>query len=302
VSLKSPHWSELNLVVETRVNHKIPELIVDSVGEKLPTIEEIEQYAKIGEIPACCKDQPSECAAKILLALTRKTYRPRKADRLWKDIKKHEKYMERRLGRPCGISVATLDYLINVSGKWDQAVVAEADQIENLTNAATVDGLTGLYMREVFDSWLEKMVAECQRYGDSLSLLMADIDDFKAINDTHGHPVGDKVLKSIGAELKNNLRSADFAARYGGEELAAVLPHTKIRPARTVAEKIRIAVEKHFADRLGVTISIGVASWHSDMRSPTGLIKAADQALYEAKQAGKNCVYVHGRLLPPKDD
>jgi diguanylate cyclase (GGDEF)-like protein len=68
-----------------------------------------------------------------------------------------------------------------------------------------------------------------------------------------------------------------------------------------VAEKIRTAVEKHFADHLGVTISIGIASWQSDMRSPTGLIEAADQALYEAKQAGKNCVFVHGRLLPTND-
>jgi diguanylate cyclase (GGDEF)-like protein len=198
--------------------------------------------------------------------------------------------------------VAALDYLINVSEEWEHAVVAEADQIENLTDAATVDGLTGLYMREIFDSWLEKMVAESQRYGDPLSLLMADIDDFKTINDTHGHPVGDKVLRAIGAEMKNNLRSADLAARYGGEELAAVLPHTTIQPARTVAEKIRTAVEEHFSEHLGVTISIGVASWQSDMRSPTGLIEAADQALYEAKQAGKNRVSVFGGVQSPNDD
>lgn len=288
--------------MESKVTHKITESIVDSVGEKLPTIAEIECYAKEDVVPACCNDKPAECAAKILFALTRNTYRPRDAERLWQAIRRHKKHLEGRLGRACGISVAALDYLINVSEEWEHAVVAEADQIENLTDAATVDGLTGLYMREIFDSWLEKMVAESQRYGDPLSLLMADIDDFKTINDTHGHPVGDKVLRAIGAEMKNNLRSADLAARYGGEELAAVLPHTTIQPARTVAEKIRTAVEKHFSEHLGVTISIGVASWQSDMRSPTGLIEAADQALYEAKQAGKNRVSVFGGVQSPNDD
>ncbi len=103
--------------------------------------------------------------------------------------------------------VSALDYLMNVSGKWDEAVVAEVNQIETLTEAAILDGLTGLYVREVFDSWLEKSVAESQRYGDALSLLMADIDDFKKVNDTHGHQVGDRVFKTIGSDFMDNLRS-----------------------------------------------------------------------------------------------
>jgi len=204
----------------------------------------------------------------------------------------HETWLVKRLGRRSGISVAALDFLMNVSGEMEQAVVAEADQIEDLTDAATMDGLTGLYMREIFDSWLEKSVAESQRYGDPLSLLMADIDDFKMINDTHGHQVGDEVLKDIGTAFMDSLRSADFAARYGGEELVAVLPHTGIRSARRVAEKIRRAVQKRYAAQLGVTISIGVACWRGDMSAPTDFVEAADRALYEAKRSGKNCVKV----------
>jgi diguanylate cyclase (GGDEF)-like protein len=181
---------------------------------------------------------------------------------------------------------------MNVIGEWDQAAVTEIEQMEDLADAATMDGLTGLYMREVFESWLEKSVAESERYGDPLSLMMADIDDFKEINDVHGHQTGDKVLKQIGSDFLSNLRSADFAARYGGEELVAVLPHTRLNSAYTVAEKIRRTVFERFKSDLGATISIGVACWQDGMKKPADLVQAADKALYAAKEAGKNRVVV----------
>jgi diguanylate cyclase (GGDEF)-like protein len=278
--------------MDNKIKQHIPEDLIDSVGEALPTFEEIERFAKDGTPPKSCSGPLRDCAARILLALTRKAYHPKKAEKLWRAIVKHEKWLKERLGRKSGISVAALDYLMNVVGEWDQAVVAETEQIEDLTDAATLDGLTGLYMREVFDPWLEKSVAESRRYGDPLSLLMADIDDFKTINDTHGHQAGDKVLKSIGSDFRNNLRSADFAARYGGEELVAVLPHTKRNSAYTVAEKIRRAVCERFEDNLDVTISIGAACWRDDMNSASDLVQAADKALYAAKEMGKNRVVV----------
>jgi diguanylate cyclase (GGDEF)-like protein len=214
---------------------------------------------------------------------------------LWQAIVKHEKWLKVRLGRKPGISVAALDYLMNVVGEWDQAVVAEIEQIEDLTEAATLDGLTGLYTREVFQPWLEKSVAECQRYGDPLSLLMADIDDFKEINDSYGHQTGDEVLRIIGSDFLDNLRSADLAARYGGEELVAILPHTNLDSAFTVAEKICRSVNERFRANLHVTISIGVAGWEEEMNAPNDLVQAADKALYEAKEQGKNRVIIGPR-------
>jgi diguanylate cyclase (GGDEF)-like protein len=134
------------------------------------------------------------------------------------------------------------------------------------------------------------MVAEARRYGTPLSLLMADIDDFKEVNDRHGHQMGDEVLERIGTIILENVRSADLAARYGGEELAVVLPHTEIASAQTVAENIRTAVMKRFENDLKVTISIGVAAWQCHMNQPANLVRAADSGLYAAKEGGKNKV------------
>ncbi|MBR9987455.1 MAG: GGDEF domain-containing protein [Desulfosarcina sp.] len=268
--------------------------LLEFVEEDLPSLDEIERFASGGARPKSCTGSLRECAARILLTLTRKTYPPDKAERLWQAIVAHEKWVTGKLGRRSGVSVAALDYLMNVAGDWDQAVVAEVEQIETLADAATLDGLTGLYSRDIFDQWLAKSVAESQRYGDPLSLLMADIDDFKAVNDTYGHQIGDTVLATIGSAFLDNLRSADFAARYGGEELVAVLPHTRGNSAAIVAEKIRKAVsDQQFENRLGVTISIGVACWHEDINDSAGLIQAADRALYAAKEAGKNRVVIH---------
>ena len=274
------------------VSKQISKDLLEFVEEDLPTLEEIERFAAGGQRPASCTGSIGECAARILLTLTRKAYPPEQAEKLWRAIVAHEKWVTRKLGRKSGVSVAALDYLMNVAGDWEQAVVAKPEQIEILADAATLDGLTGLYSREVFDQWLAKSVAESRRYSDPLSLLMADIDDFKAVNDKHGHPTGDAVLKHIGSDFLNNLRSADYAARYGGEELVAALPHTQCNAAHTVAEKIRETIEGRFKDNLSVTISIGVACWRDDMNGPADLVHAADKALYAAKETGKNCVVV----------
>jgi diguanylate cyclase (GGDEF)-like protein len=267
------------------------ETLLEYVEEDLPTLEEIERFASGGEPPKSCKTALGDCASKILFALTRKAYPPREANKLWRAIVKHEQWVTQKLGRKSGVSVAALDYLMNEAGDWDEAVVAEVEQIETLADAATMDGLTGLYTREVFDQWIAKAVAEGRRYAYPISMLMADIDDFKMINDTHGHQTGDDVLKCIGSDFTENLRASDFAARYGGEELVAVLPHTTRDAAVKVAEKIRQAVSERFNNNLGVTISIGVAGWREEsMNAPAELIQAADGALYAAKQAGKNCV------------
>jgi diguanylate cyclase (GGDEF)-like protein len=274
------------------VSKQISEDLLEFVEDDLPTNEEIERFAAGNERPGSCTGSTGECAARILLTLTRKAYPPEQAEKLWQAIVAHEKWVTGKLGRRSGVSVAALDYLLNVAGDWDQAVVTEPEQIEILADAATLDGLTGLYSRKVFDRWLAKSVAESKRYGDPLSLLMADIDDFKSVNDLHGHQTGDEVLKHIGSDFLNTLRSADFAARYGGEEMVAVLPHTDGRSAHTVAEKIRRSVRQRFDDHLEVTISIGVACWRGDMNGPADLLQAADNALYTAKKTGKDRVVV----------
>jgi diguanylate cyclase (GGDEF)-like protein len=133
--------------------------------------------------------------------------------------------------------------------------------------------------------------------------LMMDLDNFKGVNDAHGHPAGDQVLKAVGKLLRTAARATDLAARYGGEELVLVLPGTGKATAAAIAESIRRAVAakpvKGDAKAVPVTISIGVATLEADspLKEAAHLLKAADLAVYAAKHAGRNCVKVFS--LPP---
>jgi diguanylate cyclase (GGDEF)-like protein len=164
---------------------------------------------------------------------------------------------------------------------------------------ARTDGLTGLTNRREFDHRLNQEINRALRFERPISLIMLDIDNFKFFNDTYGHPVGDDLLRQLSAVLLDNVRVVDIAARYGGEEFAIILPETGIDDAYLVAERIRKRVAKlkekplltdiPIPDTL-VTISLGVACVPDHAKTPEGLIKVADVALYQAKQSGKNKV------------
>jgi len=143
---------------------------------------------------------------------------------------------------------------------------------------------------------LEEEVARARRYKTPLSVVMIDIDHFKQVNDTHGHAMGDEVLRNIGAMLKACVRTTDLAARYGGEELTLVLPHTDLPAAIQVAENLRqkFADLEHQLDGVSLkkTASMGVAARDGQGEIPHAedLLKHADEALYRAKQNGRNRV------------
>ena len=173
-------------------------------------------------------------------------------------------------------------------------------QNKQLMRQATTDALTGLSNRALFDAFLAEHFADATRRGRPLSLLMMDVDKFKAINDAHGHQVGDEVLRTLGKLLRAAAKPTDLPARYGGEELAIVLPGVSRATAATLAETIRraVAARQVKCDKLSVpvTTSIGVASYEpgGPFRDVTHLVKAADMAVYAAKRAGRNCVRVFG--------
>lgn len=162
---------------------------------------------------------------------------------------------------------------------------------EQAEKLATTDGLTGLLNRRTFDAVLDRRWREAQRYKRPLSLLLLDIDHFKKVNDAHGHPAGDSVLAAVAGILEQCARDTDAVARYGGEEMALVLPETDEAGARVIAERIRKAVEAAQTPTeqgaLRVTVSIGIAT---QGKSPEELLDAADKALYRAKQSGRNRV------------
>jgi diguanylate cyclase (GGDEF)-like protein len=157
------------------------------------------------------------------------------------------------------------------------------------------DALTGLFNRGYFDQVFGQAVAMVKNNGTALSVLLIDIDHFKNVNDTYGHPVGDMVLKKVASIISMRLRPTDFCARYGGEEFVILLPGSPASGAEVVAERVRRQVAEAVLDMGGtssrVTISIGRATLipSSSMR-PEELLKTVDQALYEAKHAGRNCV------------
>lgn len=161
-----------------------------------------------------------------------------------------------------------------------------------LYHIAITDDLTRLYTQRHFRTCIEKSFSDFQRYGEKFSLLMIDLDDFKRINDTYGHPVGDIVLREIAEVISGSIRDNDLAFRYGGEEFAVLLPGTGTRGCRHVAERIRRSTEESVLDKGGrnlrVTVSIGCATLPDTALTVRDLILAADTRLYDAKKAGKN--------------
>ncbi|MGA2441039.1 MAG: GGDEF domain-containing protein [Tepidisphaeraceae bacterium] len=172
------------------------------------------------------------------------------------------------------------------------------EQNQALQQKATTDALTSLNNRARFDEALKSQFAAARASGAALTLLMLDIDKFKSINDRYGHQVGDQVLANLGKLLKSAARAKDLAARYGGEEMAMILPETPRPVGAAIAETIRQAVAKQpilcGKQIVAITVSIGIATLeaNSRMTDPGHLLKAADMAVYAAKHSGRNCVKI----------
>jgi diguanylate cyclase (GGDEF)-like protein len=163
---------------------------------------------------------------------------------------------------------------------------------EQVQRQAVTDELTGLANHRRFQEALAQELAGARRDGQTTGLVMLDVDNFKQVNDTYGHPQGDEVLKALARVLRETSREVDHPARYGGEEMAIVLHHTDLEGAYNAAERVRTAVERlrittlDGEDELGVTVSLGVAA--AGAGANQDLVAAADKALYEAKASGKN--------------
>jgi two-component system cell cycle response regulator len=174
---------------------------------------------------------------------------------------------------------------------------------EQQRQLAVRDGLTGLYNRRAFNELLTSAIAnEDRRAEGRLGLVLLDLDHFKKLNDTYGHPAGDAALRSLARLLNQHLRKGDQAARYGGEEFVVILPGSNEEHAKGAAERLRSALEKHRfvfeGARIPLTASLGVAIWPADGREPDTLLSASDRALYAAKEAGRNRVVVASSLAP----
>lgn len=161
---------------------------------------------------------------------------------------------------------------------------------ERLQEISVTDSLTNLYNHRHIIERLQEHIVSSERYQRALSIMMFDIDFFKKVNDTYGHPFGDEVLEQVSVTLREVIRAVDIAGRYGGEEFLVVMPETDLAKALAIAVRVRVAIESlTWVHPITVTISAGVAMWRQD-ETATQLIGRADCLLYAAKQDGRNVV------------
>jgi diguanylate cyclase (GGDEF)-like protein len=213
-----------------------------------------------------------------------------------------------------GVVLGVTEPLVEAAPRWMATVVSTvaaavlvsalrsrvAEIVSRLANAARTDPLTGLQNRRGFEESFAAEVERASREGRELAVLLGDLDHFKALNDELGHPAGDAALVRVGQLLLSGMRRPDAVARTGGEEFALLLPAAGGEMAWAIAERMRSAVEEAFGrDRVPLTISLGLASYPKDGVTADSLLAAADQALYAAKQLGRNRSVIYSQEIAP---
>ena len=200
------------------------------------------------------------------------------------------------------LSKKTIDYIKQLTNQ-SSTTIQKAAVYAEILKYASFDALTGLNNRRQFEMRLGQEVATAKRKKTDLSCIMIDIDHFKKVNDTYGHAVGDYVLSQVAKMITGAIREYDIASRYGGEEFCILLPHTKVKEASIVAERLRKTVESTIldiksvcefdCDNFNVTISMGVNEYDQSYTTTEQIYKNADKALYRAKKSGRNKVVVY---------
>jgi diguanylate cyclase len=298
-ALGSAMLSPVRLI--SRCFHKpvAPHDPLEAAGEQKPVVDEREQRL----------NDTAQTIRSILLALATEIHRTEKAAsdstemlgdvrdainrmELPADLKEAHAILTNEIDRVMA-SNSTLKHELASS---QEVLAFQRCQIETLRTAVRIDGLTQLANRAYFDEKLTEMVKLRQRYDDEpFSLMMIDLDNFKAINDSNGHPAGDRILKGVATKIKATLRGSDFLARFGGDEFALILLKTDKKAAAEVALKLCSEVgDSRFildSETLTMTLSIGLTEARKN-DTEESLLKRADDALYRVKAQGRNSVCV----------
>jgi diguanylate cyclase (GGDEF)-like protein len=212
-------------------------------------------------------------------------------------ILEHKYGLSEKLQRDIGFRVAALDYFFNCNRLLHNPKFVEIDFFEKILALSKEDTKLGCYNMNYFAGAVNNEIKRADRYGQNLSLILIDIDDFKGINDRHGHLFGDKILEKFVGVIKSNLRSEDVLARYGGDEFIILLPQTGRIGARTMAERIRHRLIEYFKSKeylhskVAVRFSAGISTFPCDAGEYEPLVECADKALYKSKFLGKNMIY-----------
>lgn len=229
----------------------------------------------------------------LLYAISHHYFAPEVAEGIWQSVLAHKVTMSEKVGRNVRITVATLDYLSNVTGQIRALTLISETYVAEIVNLSLRDGMTGLFNHSTCYELLEMELRHHRRYGVGVAVILLDLDDFKAVNDSLGHQEGDRVLHDLGRVLGEATRDSDICCRFGGEEFAVILPFTDDpQEAFAIAERIRTGVLGIACEGHPITISAGVALADGPTETSAALVQRADRALYRAKRAGKNKVIV----------
>src|SRR5437660_1519885 len=244
---------------------------------------------------------------RYIRAITHLDLRETQCIQLWDEMLSRRRELSENLGRPVALKTALMDVLAS-AGLFRVPIIIEYDELKTLQLNAVTDPLTGLYNRRLFSETFEKELNRGRRYGSPLGLVVLDLHRFKEVNDKHGHPRGDEVLRAAAATLKKALRTSDSAFRIGGDEFALLLPQTDAEQALALSRR----VETVFAEMLrplqltvGVSMDHGVATFPQDGEQAEQLIRVADERLYRLKHAnhgksGNGGARVPSESAPPQ--
>ncbi|HDS09287.1 MAG TPA: GGDEF domain-containing protein [Firmicutes bacterium] len=273
----------------------ISEEFKKELGDLIATDDIYKINEKISKIEFSDKRLFLEMIKFILNTLTEIKFEDDEIVDIWRNLKKHYWLMMEKLGRDPGLTLAVFDYFININFKVKSPILISRETLASLKDSAYKDELTLAYNKNMFYNILNREVSRCRRYSSPFSILLFDFDNFKDINDTYGHLIGDSVLKEFCRILNANLRPCDYIIRFGGDEFAVILPETKKEGGKDVADRILkffdsypIHVQDNISIYLGVSGGLGV--FHPDTPLIEQLLAKIDDALYEAKKAGKKQV------------
>ncbi len=232
--------------------------------------------------------------ARLLTLLCHLEFEPQAAKSRWQELLAHRRQLEERWGWPVDLRVALASFFIQVDRRLENPTIIEMRLLEQTQAFAYRDELTGLRNYRFFEFYLFHEFQRSEQYGWPLSLILLDVDDFKAFNDRHGHVAGNEALATAARLISATCRKVDITARYGGEEFAVIAPATPKIGAMRVAERAREAIAAHKWTREPMTVSAGVATFPGDAGDGDELMRHADEALYLAKARGKDQVRLYG--------
>ena len=273
---------------------------MESIRDQL--LDCFEKYAEddtrlVQELNALIAREGKQVISCIFQILTNLDLSPAEAEDHWQKVVDHCHGLSSSLGREVNLRTAVCDYFCSINKSLHNPKIIEIHLFEKTAKSSTFDSLTGLLNRNAFDDALEREISRAKRYDSNLSLLFLDLDGFKQVNDSFGHMAGDEVLKKVAQIIMTEKRSEDIAARYGGEEVAILMPETGKAEGWLLGERVRKRLEEAiitYEDQaIKITLSGGLASYPIDANDGTPLLKNADKAMYRAKSFGKNNISLY---------